>query len=265
VISATGLTRSFGSDRVLDGIDLRAEPGEILGIIGPGGAGKSLLLKMLCGLMTPDGGRIEVDGQDIASLDGGEMSKIREKFGMLFQNYALFDFMNVGDNIAFPLRQRGEITESEIVDRVNERLGQVDLPGAHALFPRELSGGMKKRVALARATIAEAPYLLYDDPTAGLDPVTSSKIFGLITQLHRSESITIIVSHDVDRMIPVCHRWIMIYDGLVRFRGNIEEAMASDDEVVRTFFDGSDTDVSAAGVRAGDSGSVEKNVDSVTP
>jgi phospholipid/cholesterol/gamma-HCH transport system ATP-binding protein len=244
VISATGLTRSFGSDHVLDGIDLRAEPGEILGIIGPGGAGKSLLLKMLCGLMIPDGGRIEVDGHDIAGLDAAQMSRVREKFGMLFQNYALFDFMNVGDNIAFPLRQRGEVPESEIMDRVNERLDQVDLPGAHALFPRELSGGMKKRVALARATIAEPPYLLYDDPTAGLDPVTSSKIFGLITRLHRAESITIIVGHDVDRMIPVCHRWVMIYDGHVRFRGNTKEAMASNDKVVRTFFDSSKINVS---------------------
>jgi len=240
-ISGHGLVRSFGTDRVLDGVDLQVGPGEILGLIGPGGSGKSLLLKMICGLMTPDEGHVEVDGQDIAQLDNKAMARVRERFGMLFQNYALFDFMTVGQNIAFPLEQRGELSADEIRARVDRRLEQVDLPGIHHLFPRELSGGMKKRVALARATIAEAPILLYDDPTAGLDPVTSSKIFGLITQLHGPDRVAIVAGHDVDRMVHVCHHWVMVYDGRVRFRGSTDEAMASTDSVVRTFFSGSRT------------------------
>lgn len=240
MIRGTSLAKSFDGDPILSGVSVEVRPGRVLGIIGPGGVGKSLLLKMLCGLVVPDSGTVEVFGEELASMSFTRMAQMRERFGMLFQNYALFDFMTVGQNVAFPLEQRGGVAVDEITRRVEQRLAEVDLPGTEHLFPRELSGGMKKRVALARATIAEAPMLLYDDPTAGLDPVTSSKIFNLIASLHHPEGATVIVGHDVDRMVAVCDDWVLLYEGGVRFEGDTAAARASDDPVVQTFFEGAD-------------------------
>ena len=238
MIRGTDLTRAFADDVVLAGVSIHVRRGDVLGIIGAGGVGKSLLLKMLCGLVEPDSGTIEVGGEPIAELDTVAMARVREQFGMLFQNYALFDFMTVGENVAFPLEQRRELPPDEIHARVAARLLEVDLPGTERLFPSELSGGMKKRVALARATIAQAPLLLYDDPTAGLDPVTSSKIFKLIERLHSDDGATVIVGHDVDRMAAVCKRWLLLHEREVHFRGTTAEALASTDDVVSTFFEG---------------------------
>ena len=236
MIRAIGLHKAFSGQPVLNGVDVHVREGHVLGIIGPGGVGKSLLLKMMCGLVRPDEGRIEVDGRDIATLSSREMGRLRERFGLLFQNYALFDFMNVGQNVGFPLEQRG-VAADEIQQRVAERLADVELPGVEPLFANELSGGMKKRVALARATIASAPILFYDDPTAGLDPVTSSKIFRLIERLHSPGGATVICGHDVDRMTAVCDEWVLLNEGRVHFRGDTGQATASDDPVVRTFFE----------------------------
>ena len=236
MIRATGIRHAFGDDVILDNVDLHCRRGQRLGIIGPGGVGKSVLLKIACGLLKPLAGSVTVEGQDIATLDNVALAGLRQRFGMLFQNYALFDFMTVMENVAFPLRQQGGVTEEEIRDRVESRLSQVELPGTGHLFPRELSGGMKKRVALARATIASAPILLYDDPTAGLDPVTSSKIFRLIADLHDPEGATVIVGHDVDRMMDVCDEWVMLYEAGVHFSGDTAAARASSDTVVQTFF-----------------------------
>ena len=243
MIVARGVTKSFEGECILDNVDLELSEGEVVGLVGPGGVGKSLLMKILCGLVEPDAGEVHVFGKSWKALSVTERAALRERFGMLFQNYALFDFMNVGENVAFPLRQREGVPEEEILERVSERLTQVDLPGVNALFARELSGGMKKRVALARATIAEAPIIFYDDPTAGLDPVTSSKIFNLIGALQRSESLSLIASHDIERMQVVTQRYIMLYERGVYFRGTAEEARSSTDPVLRTFFGGDPIDV----------------------
>ena len=235
LIVATGLYKSFGGEPILLDVGVEVFRGRILGIIGPGGVGKSLLMKMLAGLVEPDAGDVTVLGQSLQSLNASGLARVRDRMGFLFQNYALFDFMDVGQNIAFPLEQMG-VPKAEITRRVAERLAEVELPGIERLFPNELSGGMKKRVALARATIAGAPILLYDDPTAGLDPVTSSKIFELIRRLHRPDGATVIVGHDIDRMVAVCDEWLLLHEGAVLFRGTTEEGRASSHEVLKTFF-----------------------------
>ncbi len=251
ILAAQGLSKCFGSRKVIDGVELNASRGEIVGIVGPGGAGKTVLLKLLAGLITPDEGTVHAFGNDFAGLDADQRAAVWERFGVLFQNYALFDFMTVGENIGFPLEQRRRGDEvgkgaaaaarsAEIASRVAVRLREVDLPGTQHLYPNELSGGMKKRVALARATIADADVLLYDDPTAGLDPVTSSKIFALIERLHPVRTgITVVVSHDIDRMLPVCQRFILLDKGRIRFEGDRAAADRSTDKMVRTFFDSS--------------------------
>lgn len=198
---------------------------------------KSVLLKLLCGLIQPDDGDILMDGTAIRGLGDDELSDLRRRMGMLFQNFALFDFMTVGENVAFPLEQAGEHTALEIQERVSQRLVEVGLSGIEKLYPRELSGGMKKRVSLARATIAGANILLYDDPSAGLDPVTSSKIFALIRRLHTPDGVSVVVSHDVDRMVGVCDEWLVLHQGRIWFMGDEEAVRASTDPVVATLFD----------------------------
>lgn len=246
MIVARGICKRYGDVRVLDGVDLHLRRGELLGVIGPGGAGKSVLLKILCGLVVPDRGVVEVQGRDLARLDGVALAEVRRQYGVLFQNYALFDFMTVAENVAFPLVQSHALSDDEIRDRVAARLKDVDLPRAGDLYPRELSGGMKKRVSLARATIAGAPILLYDDPTAGLDPVTSSKIYALVKALHRpGETTTMVISHDIDRMRAVCDRYLLIFEGRVRFDGTFAQGLASADDVVNTFFTGTDHGLAA--------------------
>lgn len=248
IIVCRGIGKRFGRQWVLRGVDVEVRPGELLGIIGPGGHGKSVLLRLMAGLLKPDEGRVTVRGQDLASVDAFELAAIRREFGYLFQNYALFDFMNVADNVAFPLRQAGGVSEDIIIERVRERLAQLGLGHALDRFPNELSGGMKKRVGMARATIAEPRIVLYDDPSAGLDPVTSSKIFLLVKTMHHSHPgvASVVVSHDIDRMKVICDRYIMIYEGRVLFEGT-EAAIAQADPLVGQFFFGA---LQAKSVRA---------------
>ena len=237
VLRVRGLTKYFGDALVLDNIDLDVRAGEIVGLIGPGGVGKSVFVKLCCGLMAPDGGHIEVLGHDLLAADQTTKQRLRERVGLVFQNYALFDFMTVGDNVAFPMHQRGVANAQEIAQKVQERLAEVDLPNVRHLMPNELSGGMKKRVGLARANINDPEFIFFDDPTAGLDPVTSSKIFNLIrrTQAQRN-STCLVISHDIDRMRPACDRYVLLLDGRVHFRGTEADAMASEDPVVQEFF-----------------------------
>jgi len=237
MIDVRHLSIAYEGAPVLSDMSFRVPKGTILGIVGAGGVGKSVLLKLLCGLIQPDEGEVCVDGTSICGLDDVELSDLRRRMGMLFQNYALFDFMTVGENVAFPLEQAGEHLPGEIQDMVLQRLAEVGLPGIEHLYPRELSGGMKKRVSLARATIAGAKILLYDDPAAGLDPVTSSKIFSLIRRLHTPEGVSVVVSHDVDRMVGVCHEWLVLHQGRIWFMGDWESVQASKDPVVSTLFD----------------------------
>lgn len=239
MIRIEGVTKYYLGSTVLDDINLEIPAGTNLGLIGPGGAGKSLLLKIIAGLVEPDAGRVFVDGHDVNALGEQDLAALRFSIGMLFQNYALFDSMNVGDNIAFPLRQRGDVPESEIQTRVREQLKLVGLPGIAHQYPRELSGGMKKRVSFCRAVIPEPPLLFYDDPTAGLDPVTSSKIFIHLRRMQQHGGTTAItISHDIDGIKPICDRFALLDRGKVVFHGTRPEIEASQDRLVRQFWDG---------------------------
>ena len=239
LISCEDVGKRFEDHWVLEHVTLDVRAGEVLGIIGPGGHGKSVLLKLFAGLIRPDAGKVSVEGHDLSRANAVQLAKLRDEFGYLFQNYALFDFMTVADNVAFPLRQQKALPEDEILARVKRRLEDVDLGHTLPLFPSELSGGMKKRVGVARATVTEPRIVLYDDPSAGLDPVTSSKIFRLVDQLHHAErgDASVVVSHDIDRMRAICDRYVMLYKGRIVFIGP-EAAIADADDVVREFFYG---------------------------
>jgi len=238
-VSLKNVSCSVGEFDILHDVSLDVYPGEVLGLIGPGGHGKSVLLKLIAGLMAASAGEIHVLGQNIVGASDLELAKIRASTGYLFQNYALFDFMTVSENVGFPLQQLGNVSQEEIERRTKSLLDVVGLGLSLDLYPRELSGGMKKRVGLARAVITHPELSLYDDPTAGLDPVTSSKIFNLIMGIQEREenATSIIVSHDVDRMKVVCQRYVMLYEGKVIFDGP-ESEISSAPSLVGQFFYG---------------------------
>lgn len=233
------LTKVFNGMPVLRGVDLDVPRGCLYGLIGPGASGKSVLLKMLAGLLRPDSGRVEIDGYDIHRLSELELQKFRLKFGMLFQNNALFDYLTVGENIAFPLRRLFNLSEEEIAQRIAERLAVVSLPGFEDRLPAGLSGGQKKRIGVARATVSQAEIVLYDEPAAGLDPVTSQKIFELLRTEQRAANATVVmVSSDLDRLLTVTDRVGMLFKGRLIFDGTTEEAKTSTDPYVRQFVHG---------------------------
>ncbi|WP_438044359.1 ABC transporter ATP-binding protein [Sorangium sp. So ce128] len=239
MIQIEQLTKSFGGMPVLRGVDLDVPAGCLYGLIGPGASGKSVLLKMITGLLRPDRGHVLVDGKDVHALSELELQTFRLKFGMLFQNNALFDYMTVGENIAFPLRRLYDLSEDEIEERVAERLRAVSLAGFEGRTPAGLSGGQKKRVGVARATIARGEIVLYDEPAAGLDPVTSQRIFDLLRAEQRAMNATVVmVSSDLDRLLTVTDRVGMLYRGRLIFDGTTAEAKASDDPRVRQFVHG---------------------------
>jgi phospholipid/cholesterol/gamma-HCH transport system ATP-binding protein len=239
VIRIENLTKRFGGRPVLRGVDLDIPQGCLYGLIGPGASGKSVLLKLVTGLLRPDSGRVIVEGRDIHQLNEIELSAFRLKFGMLFQNNALFDYMTVGENIAFPLRRLFDLSEEEIAERIAERLRVVSLPGFQDRMPAGLSGGQKKRVGVARATISRAEIVLYDEPAAGLDPVTSQRIFELLRAEQRAAQATaVMVSSDLDRLLTVTDRVGMLYKGRLIFDGTTEEAKSSQDPYVRQFVHG---------------------------
>jgi phospholipid/cholesterol/gamma-HCH transport system ATP-binding protein len=224
---------------VLRGIDLEIPRGCLYGLIGPGASGKSVLLKTLAGLLRASAGEVRVLGEDVMKLDVHGLSALRRRMGMLFQNNALFDFMTVAENIGFPLRQRG-VAEHEILERVRERLSRVGLSGFEERLPARLSGGQKKRVGVARATALSAELLLYDEPAAGLDPVTSQRIFDLLrAEQQKSGATVVMVSSDLDRLLPVTDRIGVLLDGKLAFDGRVEDARACDDAAVRQFVTGS--------------------------
>lgn len=223
---------------VLRGVDLEVPPDGIFALIGPGASGKSLLFKIIAGLVRPRSGEVEVDGEAITRLGELELARVRRKIGMLFQNYALFD-LNVAENIAFPLRRLFDLGEDEIAERVAERLNKVALPGTQRRSPASMSGGQKKRIGVARATIAEAPILLYDEPTAGLDPVTSQKIYDLIRDEQRARSTTVmVISSDVSGVLTIADRVAMLHEGAIVFSGTAVEARSSEIPTVKQFVHG---------------------------
>jgi phospholipid/cholesterol/gamma-HCH transport system ATP-binding protein len=245
VIRFTHVHKSFpsphgaGRHEVVHDVCLAIPEGCLYGLIGPGASGKSVLLKLLVGLLRPDRGTIELAGEEVTSLSELDLQKLRAKVGMLFQNNALFDYMTVADNVAFPLRRLFSPDEEEVRARVAQRLERVALPGFEARMPSGLSGGQKKRVGVARATITRAPVVLYDEPAAGLDPVTSQKIFELLRAEQRSVGATVLmVSSDLDRLLTVTDRVGMMCRGELIFDGTTEEARASTEPRVRQFVHG---------------------------
>jgi len=224
---------------VLRGVTLSVPKGCLYGLIGPGAAGKSVLLKIASGLMRPDGGTAHVEGEDISEASEIRLAQVRAKIGMLFQNNALFDHMTVFDNVAFPLRRLTSLDEKAIDERVRDRMKAVSLPGFEDRFPPNLSGGQKKRVGVARATILGAPIVLYDEPAAGLDPVTSQRIFELLREEQRAAGAAVLmVSSDLDRLLTVTDRVAMLYRGEIIFDGTTEEAKASAEPRVKQFVHG---------------------------
>ena len=223
----------------LDRVSLTVPTGCLYGLVGPGAAGKSVLLKLITGLLKPDRGHVVVDEKDLAKMSELELQAFRLKFGMLFQNNALFDYLTVGENIAFPLRRLTKMGEEEIAAKVAERLKAVSLPGFEERLPAGLSGGQKKRVGVARATVFQAEIVLYDEPAAGLDPVTSQRIFEMLREEQRAAGATVImVSSDLDRMLTVTDRVGMLYRGRLIFDGTTEEAKTSQEPRVRQFVHG---------------------------
>lgn len=243
MIELKNIYKSHLGRQVLNDISLEVAEGSNLGLIGPGGAGKTVLVKIICGLIRPDSGTVSIDGVDVMSLKETELAELRQGLGMLFQNYALFDDMTVAENIAFPLRQKGEASDGDIEQRVEALLQEIGLPTAGQKFPNELSGGMKKRVTFARAVIHEPPIVFYDDPTAGLDPVTSSKIFRLLTQMKAEQGTTsVTISHDIDGIKDICENFAMIDGGELIFYGSRQEIEETDIKLVRQFWDASSDD-----------------------
>jgi phospholipid/cholesterol/gamma-HCH transport system ATP-binding protein len=212
---------------VLRGVSLDVPQGCIYALIGPGASGKSVLLKIVAGLLKPEGGHVEVDGDNVSVMDEVQLMDVRRKIGMLFQNYALFD-MSVGENIGFPLKRLFAMTDEAVAERVAERLERVALPGIEDRVPSSLSGGQKKRVGVARATIAQPPIVLYDEPTAGLDPVTSQKIYDLVRDEQRARKATVmVISSDVAGVLTIADRVGMMHKGRLIFDGTVEEARRS--------------------------------------
>ena len=241
-IQIENLHKSFGGQEVLTGIDLTINRGESVAVIGRSGSGKSVLIKHIIRLLEPDRGRVLFNGDDVASLDGKALVAVRRRIGMLFQSAALFDSMTVAENVGLGLKESRRFKQKEIDRKVKEKLDMVGLAEAIDKYPSELSGGMRKRVGLARAIADDPEVLLYDEPTTGLDPITSDMIDDLITDLNQKLKVTsIAVTHDMRSATRIAQRIIMLYLGKVRFDGSPEELQKTDDEVVRQFVEGRST------------------------
>ena len=240
MIQLTNLHKAFGSQNVLNGLNLTVPDGQITAIIGPSGEGKSVLLRHIIGLMQPDSGQISVDGESIIGIRRSEMNRIREKFGMLFQNAALFDSMNVFENVAFPLEEKTSLSKTEIRTRVLSALEDVGLKNVEQKFTDELSGGMKKRVGLARALLLNPKIILFDEPTTGLDPIIKRAIHQLIKETHEKFGFTaVIVSHEIPDIFDIAQNVAMLYRGEILQFGTADEIRNSTDPVVKQFISGS--------------------------
>ncbi|MBI4365505.1 MAG: ABC transporter ATP-binding protein [Deltaproteobacteria bacterium] len=239
MITFENVHKSFNGQQVLRGVDLTISKGKITVIIGPSGTGKSVLLKHIIGLLTPDTGQVRVGDVDVASLSGRQLPAFRRQFGMLFQNAALFDSLNVFDNIAFPLVEDGRISEGEIRDTVHHMLRLVGLPDVGHKMPAELSGGMRKRVGLARAIALKPSIILYDEPTTGLDPLMTDAIDKLILGMQQELPVTsIVISHDIQSTFRIADQIAMLSGGRIVEAGPPPVVRASRHEIVRRFLEG---------------------------
>lgn len=239
LIRIEDIHKSFGSKKVLQGVDLEILRGETMVVIGGSGTGKSVLLKHIIGLLHPDAGRVLVDGQAVGDLDEAGLSSMRRRFGMLFQGAALFDSMNVEDNVAFALKRHSGLPPAQIKERVADCLEAVGMPGIEKLKPSELSGGMKKRVGLARAIALQPEIILYDEPTTGLDPIMSDVINNLIIEMKkRLKATSIAITHDMVSAYKISDRIAMLYKGRIVEVGTPDQIRGSSNPVVQQFITG---------------------------
>ena len=239
MIETRDLTKSFGTKKVLQGVSLKVNGGETLVILGRSGSGKSVILKHLIGLLLPDSGVVLVDGEPITGLPERKMGEVRSKIGMLFQSAALFDSMSVEQNLAFPLLEQGIRDMKAIDDRIAQALEMVDLAGEQRKMPADLSGGMRKRVGLARTIVGRPRCVLYDEPTTGLDPITTDSINFLIRRLQRKLGVTsIVVTHDMKTAFHCADRIAFLHEGRLHFVGTVAELKAHPDAIVQDFIHG---------------------------
>lgn len=240
MIELCNLHKSFGNQNVLNGLNLTIPDGQITAIIGPSGEGKSVLLRHIIGLTQPDSGDVRIDGESIIGIGRSAFNRVREKFGMLFQNAALFDSMNVFENVAFPLQEKTKLSKDEIQLRVTTALEDVGLKNMEAKFTDELSGGMRKRVGLARALLLKPSIILFDEPTTGLDPIIKRAIHQLIKETHDKFGFTaVIVSHEIPDIFDIADSVAMLYQGEILQYGKADEIRNSTDPIVHQFVSGS--------------------------
>ena len=240
MIKLVKVCKTFKGQKVLDNLDFEIDPEKITVIIGRSGGGKSVLLKHMIGLIRPDSGQVFVDGIDIAKLNDKQLNEARKKFGMLFQDAALFDSMTVGENVAFPLIEHTRLSKKNIDKIVNKKLLQVGLKDITHKMPSELSGGMRKRVGLARAIALDPKIILFDEPTTGLDPIMCESVDNLIVETQRHTKATfVVISHDIKSTFKIAHKVAMLYNGKIRAEGTPEEIRLSEDPVVMQFVRGS--------------------------
>jgi phospholipid/cholesterol/gamma-HCH transport system ATP-binding protein len=242
MIRLVDVYKAFGEKEVLSGFTLDVREGETMVIIGYSGTGKSVAIKHIVGLLDPDEGEVWVDNQRVDELPRQDLYKLRSKIGYVFQFAALFDSLNIGENVAMGLRRSTKLSESEIRERTAEALDLVDLPGVEEKFPAELSGGMRKRVGIARAIALRPKYILYDEPTTGLDPVTSAVIDDLMIRMREKLGVTsIVITHDMRSAFRVGSRIAMLYQGRVRQVGTVDQIKHTTDPLVRQFIEGTPT------------------------
>ena len=236
MISIEDFHRSFDGNEVLKGVSLEVKKGEVIALIGGSGSGKSVLLKHVAGLMKPDRGRIVVDGKDVSRVRGRKLIEFRDRLGVLFQGGALFDSMTVFENVAFPLKEKTRLSNELIREKVFKELEGVGLSGSEHKHPSQISGGMVKRAAIARALVMDPEIMLFDEPTTGLDPVIGLSILELIHSCHKELSFTgIIVTHEIPRVFGFVDRVAMLHEGIIRAEGTPEDFIDSTDPVVRAF------------------------------
>ena len=240
MIRLENVYKAFSDFEVLKGISCEVKKGEILALIGGSGGGKSVILKHVAGLMSPDQGHVYIDGKDISELRGSDLQQLRSQFGFLFQGGALFSSMTVYDNVAFPLREKTKLSEDKTREKVFDALDQVGLKGSEDKYPAQISGGMIKRTALARALVRSPEIMLFDEPTTGLDPVIAHTILDLIKNIHETLKFTgIIVSHELARVFQIVQKVAMLHEGVILTVGTPDEILSSKDSVIHQFITGS--------------------------
>lgn len=239
MIQIKNLHKTYDDQAILKGVDLTINKGETLALIGPSGEGKSVLLKQITGLQTPDKGEVLIDHQDVHRLHGKKLKTLKDRIGIVFQFGALFDSLSIYDNIAFPLREKTKLKENAIREKIMKALKEVNLEGHENKFPSQISGGMRKRVALARCLIMNPEVIFFDEPTTGLDPVITQSIYGMIKKLNNEYRLTsLIVSHEIPKIFDIVDRAAMLHDGKIIAVGTPAEIQASDNNIVQKFLNG---------------------------